>query len=66
MSVPYDMVKDFWDYLLFYPEEDEEGFDGVHDGGIKGIKDNAPDEAVEAYGKYLKLVKDNRENGIKM
>ncbi|MDO5361968.1 MAG: hypothetical protein Q4F03_04880 [Eubacteriales bacterium] len=48
----------FWKYLEFYPEEDEEGFDGVHYGGIKGIKEDAPDEAKIAYLNYINHHKD--------
>ena len=42
----------FWDYLIFYPEEDEPGFDGVHYGGIKGINDEAPAQAKKAFAQY--------------
>lgn len=59
MSVFYGDVKDFWDYLLFYPEEDEEGYDGVHNGGIKGIRTDAPAEAVKAYERYVQFQKDH-------
>lgn len=44
----------FWDYLIFYPCEDESGYDGIHDGGIKKIKDDAPEQAKKAYENYLK------------
>ena len=44
----------FWNYLVFFPYEDEQGYDGVHDGGIKCIKDNAPEWAKKAYVEYLK------------
>ena len=43
----------FWDYLIFYPDEDEEGFDGEHYGGIKGISNDAPDEAKKAFYQYM-------------
>ena len=32
--IDYEQVKDFWDYIEYYPDEDEEGFDGIHYGGI--------------------------------
>lgn len=37
------------EYLEYYPYSDEEGYDGVHDGGLKGIKDNAPDWAKKIF-----------------
>lgn len=43
----------FWDYLIFYPNEDEECFDGEHYGGIKGISNDAPDEAKKAFYQYM-------------
>lgn len=52
--IDYEYVKDFWDYLEFYAEEDEDGYDGVHDGGIKGIKPDAPENAKKAYQEHLK------------
>jgi hypothetical protein len=42
----------FGDCLEYYPDEYEEGFDGVHFGSIKGISEDAPDEAV---GRIRKL-----------
>lgn len=51
--ISWDEVKDFWDYIEYYPESDEEGYDGEHDGGIKGVRDDAPEEAKKAYRKYL-------------
>lgn len=50
----WDNVKAFWDYLEFYPEEDEPDYDGIHDGGIKGIREDAPKAAKEAYLEYVK------------
>jgi hypothetical protein len=55
-------AKSFWNYLEFYPESDEEGYDGEHDGGIKGIRDDAPKEAKEAYKKYLLIA----DSGVKV
>lgn len=50
----WDNVKAFWDYLEFYPEEDEPDYDGIHDGGIKGISNDAPEAAKDAYFEYVK------------
>ena len=33
MSLSYDAVEGFIDYVEYYPMEDELGYDGVHDGG---------------------------------
>lgn len=63
--VSWDMVKDFWDYVEMYPEEDEPNFDGVHYGGIKGLNDNAPDFAKKAYAKYNEMLKLAQEKGQK-
>jgi hypothetical protein len=56
----------FWDYLIFYPEEDEDDFDGVHYGGIKGIQDNAPPSAKEAFAKYREEQKRAKKRGLKI
>lgn len=58
----WDNVKVFWDHLEFYPEEDEPGYDGIHDGGVKGISEDAPKAAKEAYKEYVK----QREKDIKI
>lgn len=55
----------FRDYLIFYPEEDESGFDGVHYGGIKGIKDDAPQSAKEAFAQYQEEKKRATDRGLK-
>lgn len=62
----WDDVKAFWDYLDFYPEEDEEGFDGIHDGGIKGIRDDAPGEAKKAFAEYQEKMKAARQSETKL
>lgn len=66
MSLDFDDVKEFWHFLEFYPEEDEEGYDGVHDGGIKGIKDDAPDSAKKQFAEYQKKQVVAKENYIKL
>lgn len=66
MSLDFDDVKEFWDFLEFYPEEDEEGYDGVHGGGIKGIKDDAPDSAKKQFAEYQKKKAVAKENDIKL
>lgn len=54
--------QEFWQYLDFYPDEDEPGFDGVHYGGIKGIRDDAPETVKEAFREYQKTISE----GIKL
>ena len=66
MSIEYEKVQLFWDYLLFYPESDEEGYDGIHDGGIKDISDDAPEEAKKQFAEYLKAKEEAEKNGIKL
>ncbi len=55
----------FWNYLVFFPHEDEQGYDGIHDGGIKCIKDNAPEWAKKAYAEYLKEQVNLKEQNMK-
>ncbi len=52
--IAFNDVKDFWEYLIFYPYEDDEDYDGIHDGGIKGILEDAPNEAKQAFLQYKK------------
>lgn len=66
MSVSWDMVKDFHDYLEYFPCDDEEGYDGVHNGGIKGLSPNAPESAKKAYEEFRKVEDDARSKGIKI
>ena len=42
----------WWKYADFYPYDDEPGYDGKHNGGLKGLKKDAPKEAVEEFEKY--------------
>ena len=62
----WNKVKVFWDYLVYYPDEDEEGYDGIHAGGIKGIRDDAPEEAKEAFYKFMEERNEAIANGIKL
>lgn len=47
-----DQTASFWDYLIYYPEEDEDDFDGIHYGGIKGIRDDAPAMAKKEFARF--------------
>ena len=62
----WSTVKEFWDYLEFYAYEGEEGFDGIHDGGIKGIRVDAPESAKKAYAKWAEEEERNKKLGIKV
>lgn len=62
----YESVKEFWDYLEFYSDEDEPDFDGVHYGGIKGISDDAPESAKKAFARYQKEQEKYVKQGIKV
>ncbi|MBO5409480.1 MAG: hypothetical protein J6A61_08815 [Clostridia bacterium] len=53
-------------YIVCYPCSDEEGFDGIHDGGWKGVRDDAPDEAKQAFQKFLEEEKENLKNHVKV
>lgn len=63
MSVAFELVKDFWDYVEYYPDEDEPDFDGIHYGGIKGLSTKAPESAQKAYERYLEMVKKAEKEG---
>ena len=54
------LILEFDEYLEFYPSSNEEGYDGIHDGGIKGLRDDAPESAKKAFQEYL-----NIENSLK-
>lgn len=62
----YEDVKGFIDYIEYYPDEDEPGFDGVHYGGFKGLKPGAPDSAVEAWARYVAMHREAEKEGIKL
>lgn len=55
----------FWDYLEFYPQADDPNYDGVHSGGIKGIAQDAPETAKEAFKKFQKKREEEKRNLIK-
>lgn len=44
----------WWEYLTFYLEEDEPDYDGVHSGGIKGVRNDAPRDVNKEYEEYMK------------
>lgn len=62
----WNNVKVFWGYLEFYPEEDEPDYDGIHDGGIKGISEDAPKAVKEAYDEYVKRLRKAKEQNTKI
>jgi len=62
--ISYDAIKDFDQYVEYYPAFDQPGYDGVHDGGIKGLKPGAPDKAVQAYAKYVEMIETAKNRGI--
>lgn len=66
MSLTYDAVVDCDEYAEFYPQEDEPGFDGIHYGGYKGLKPDAPESAVRAWNKYVAMVEEAEKQGIKV
>ncbi len=66
MSIPYEAVKDFWDYVEFYPGEGEPGFDGVHTDGIKGLTKDAPESARKAYAAYMRMEQEAKRAGIRL
>ena len=66
MAIAWDEVKGFREYLEIYPMEDEPGYDGIHDGGIRGISDSAPDSAKKAYAEYEKKRSEWQTRGIKV
>lgn len=66
MTVAYDPMKDFKNYLIFYPDEDEPGFDGIHYGDIKGIREDAPESAKKAFAEYQEWQEKLKKEGIKV
>ena len=45
-------------YAIFYPEEDEPDYDGTHKGGVKTLRDDAPEWAWEQYNAHRKAEAD--------
>lgn len=64
MSLSYEAVDKFINYLEYYPEEGEEGYDGVHNGGWKGLREDAPEEARKQYADYMEMQESARRSGI--
>ena len=56
----------FCDYLEYYPDEDDDNYDGIHSGGWKGIKADAPPEAVAAFKEYEKIYEEAAREGLKL
>lgn len=52
----------WWDYLVFYPYDDEEEYDGIHDGGIKGLRSDAPEDVKKAYWEHQRNIEAYIEN----
>ena len=46
------------DYALCYPFADEPGYDGVHDGGYKCLRDDAPEAMKRAFERDMKPLYD--------
>ena len=62
----WDEIKDFWEYVEFYPYRCEKDYDGIHDGGIKGVRADAPESAKKAYAKWAKEEEENRKLGLRV
>ena len=62
----WNKVKAFWDYIEYYPNEDEYGYDGIHSGGIKGIREDAPQEAKLSFNEFVKEANEAKSNGTKL
>ena len=58
-------ISGFCDYLELYPYSDDPDYDGIHDGGYKGLRPDAPPEAVEAYARFCRDVEAIRKAGGK-
>lgn len=52
-------------YIIRYPTSLDEGYDGVHDGGIKGLKPDAPKEVVEEFKRYISYVEKMKSEGYR-
>lgn len=58
----WDQVEAFWNYLEFYPYDDDPDYDGIHSGGIKGIKPDAPETAKVAFEEFQKMQEEAKRN----
>lgn len=56
----------FAKYIIFFPDEDDPDFDGEHYGGIKGLSDEAPEEARIAFESYMKELKKAQKESYKI
>lgn len=69
MSLSPDMIElseKFSEYMEFYPDEDEPGFDGIHYGEFKCLSDDAPESARKAFEEYEKIMEDAKKAGRKI
>jgi hypothetical protein len=66
MSLKDNAIDDFYEYIEYYPYSDEEGYDGIHDGGWKGLREDAPEKAKKAYEKFRKMEEEAKKKGIKL
>lgn len=51
------------DYMEYWPRRDEEGYDGVHNGGWKWISKDAPPEMKEKFMEYKEKCDEYRKQG---
>ncbi len=66
MAVSSVLLAQFAQYMECYPYFDEPGYDGIHNGGWKCLKKNAPKKAKEAYEKYLKMEEEAKKKHLKI
>ena len=66
MSFTADFLGLFMPYEVFYPEKGQPGYDGVHDGGFKCLREDAPESAKKAFAEYLKLTNEKDESGARI
>lgn len=69
MSISPDMMEllnKFREYKIFYPDEDEPGFDGIHYGDFKCLSEDAPESARKAYEEYEKILEEVKKAGYKI
>lgn len=60
----YKVNLNWFDYVVFYPEEGEEGYDGIHNGGIKGLRDDTPKRIRKQYERDMKAFEDEARRGV--